>query len=110
MERLARSQSAFSDVDRNPFLRAIVRPLFYKQFCAGRNRQEIRETIDSVKRMGYTGVILCYAREITVDKEDTKTTQPEVSDDSIVKNINAWRDGNMETLEAVNEGDYIGIK
>lgn len=109
MERLARSESALLDVDKNPVLRGIVRPLIYKQFCAGRNRQEIQETINSIKDMGYTGVILCYAREITINKDDADSSA-KVSDEAIVKNINAWRDGNLETLESVGEGDYIGIK
>lgn len=60
--------------------------------------------------MGYTGIILCYAREITVDEHSPAQSNTDEDTKSIVRNIDIWREGTLETLEAVGKGDYIGVK
>lgn len=110
MKRIADSKSWLLDADRNPAVRAVLLPLIYKQFCAGRNKKEINETIASIKKMGYTGIILCYAREITVNEDVPAQSRVEGDEASIIRNINVWREGTLETLEAIGKGDYIGVK
>lgn len=110
MKKIADSKSWLLDADRNPLVRAVLLPLIYKQFCAGRNKKEINETIASIKKMGYNGVILCYAREITIDENDSSQPLSQSSEATIVENVKAWREGNLKTLESVGKGDYIGIK
>lgn len=110
MKYVADSKSWVLHADRNPVMRAILLPLIYRHFCAGRNQKEISKTMDSIKKMGYNGIILCYAREITVNETDSSQPSSEANEASIAGNIKIWREGNLETLEAVGKGDYIGIK
>lgn len=110
MQKAASSKSPLFDADRNPLLRLLFYPLIYKQFCAGRNQSEVRETMDSIKRMGYSGIILGHTREITVDDDYSTQSHEQANEASIRENIRIWRDCNLDTLENVGKGDYIGIK
>lgn len=110
MKKIANSKSWLLDADRNPLVRAVLLPLIYKQFCAGRNKKEISETMASIKKMGYTGIILCYAREVTVDDGESIQSPTQSNDANTAQNIELWHQGNLKTLEAVEKGDYIGIK
>lgn len=113
LQKIASSKSIFLDADRNPLIRALVLPLIYRQFCAGRDVNEVKQTIASIKDMGYTGVILCYSGEVMAQK-DQMGQHSEVgqasSDDIARREIESWRDGHLATLEAISEGDYIGVK
>lgn len=62
--------------------------------------------------MGYKGVILAYGKEIVLDKGEkistTKATEIDVT--ASAKDIQAWKEGTMKTVEMVDEGDFIGLK
>jgi hypothetical protein len=64
LQRVATSRSIILNPDKNPLLRAIVKPLIYDQFCAGKDKQEVTETIARIKSIGFSGVILCSGKEI----------------------------------------------
>ena len=111
LKKISNSSSPFLNPDRNPILRALVKPLMYDQFCAGRNRPEIQATVSHIKSLGFSGVILCYGKEIQIQK----SIQPQVNDfhhsQSVLdEELQLWMNGNLETLNMVGEGDWIGIK
>lgn len=106
---IANSRSAFLNPDANPVLRALVKPLVYDQFCAGTNQVEIYKTRDTIKRMGFSGIILCYGKEIQVSSSGEVRSTGKGNDDQALE-INMWRDGNMKTLDMVGEGDWLGMK
>lgn len=112
LEKIANSKSPFLDADRNPILRAVIYPLIYKQFCAGRDKTEIQRTIAEIKKMGYAGVILCYSKEIMaqMNAKGDQVVEEASDDEKTRRDIHDWRDGNLTTLSAVSEGDYIGLK
>ncbi|KAF2174008.1 hypothetical protein M409DRAFT_62192 [Zasmidium cellare ATCC 36951] len=106
---IANSRSALLNPDANPILRALVKPLVYDQFCAGTNQHEIYKTRDTIKRMGFSGIILCYGKEIQVSSSGgLHSTGRGDSNQSL--EINMWRDGNLKTLDMVGEGDWLGMK
>ena len=111
LKLISNSPSRMLNPDKNPILRAIVKPLVYDQFCAGTNRSEIQAKISQIKSLGFSGVILCYGKEIQIQK----SSQPHLDDlDSspqcFDQELEFWRQGNLETLDMIGDGDYLGIK
>lgn len=111
LSKIARSQSPFLNPDRNPIIGAIVKPLVYDQFCAGRSQKEICTRIAQIKSLGFSGVVLCYGKEIQI----RKSRQPHAEDQgaldrSFEEELTLWKQGNLETLEMVGKGDWLGIK
>ncbi|CAK4030523.1 related to proline oxidase Put1 [Lecanosticta acicola] len=106
LDKIANSKSSLLNPDSNPILRAVVKPLIYDQFCAGTNQREIFKTRDFIRGMGYAGVILCYGKEIQISKSN------ELKSTGFAQNneIQQWKEGNLETLNMVGEGDWLGIK
>ena len=92
--------------DLNPVLRALIKPFIYDQFCAGTNRTEIQSTIDGIQRLGFAGVILCYAKEIQLNEQGAALG----SQGKREADIQRWLDGNLETLDMLHDGNWLGIK
>ncbi|GAM90418.1 hypothetical protein ANO11243_084610 [Dothideomycetidae sp. 11243] len=113
--RAANSRSPLLDADKNFLLRWLVRPLIYDQFCAGTTLSEVRKTIAGLRKMGYSGVILNYGKEILLhDPKDASSSniaskETESSSDT-ERQIEQWRDGNLETLKCISAGDFLAIK
>ncbi|KAK4613742.1 putative proline dehydrogenase, mitochondrial [Fulvia fulva] len=103
------SKSAMLNPDRNPVLRAIIKPLIYDQFCAGTNPKEIFRTRDVTKGMGYGGIVLCYGKEIQISSTGEVHSTGKGNANQTLE-INAWRDGNLETLDMTGKGDWLGMK
>lgn len=99
LQRMLDSQNALTNVETNPVLRAVLWETFYKQFCAGETAEQINRTCDGLRRQGYAGLILEYAREVLKDSQS-----------SGVVDIAAWRDGMLRTIEMAASGDFIGLK
>lgn len=110
------------NVDRNPVLHGILKKTFYEQFCAGENGAETKATIRQLKDMGFRGVIMTFAKETVFDHR-THTEQglgaaaleSKKHDESMhprarCANIEAWRKGTMETVEQLEDGDYLAVK
>ncbi|KAL3457712.1 FAD-linked oxidoreductase-like protein [Aspergillus heterothallicus] len=102
------------NVDRNPILHGILKKTFYEQFCAGENGAETKATIQELKNMGFRGVIMTYAKETAFDHR-TKTEQGHgiangASQEGHCTNIEAWRQGTLETVEQLQDCDYLAVK
>ena len=111
MTYIAKSKSVLLNPDRNPLLGGLMRTLFYNHFCAGRNDKEVKNTVVTMKSMGFKGVILGYAKEIIVDsaaiqEEPAGARLPESYD----KAIDEWREGNLRTLAMISGGDFLAVK
>lgn len=111
MRKVATSQSFLLNPDRNPVLRALVKPLVYDQFCAGTTRAEIQKNIARIKGLGFKGVILCYGKELQIEKpSEAHAAAANAKEETMRLEVEAWRKGNLETLDMVGEGDWLGIK
>ena len=110
-QKIANSSSALLNPDRNPVLRAIIYPLVYKQFCAGRNRAEIEQTSAQIRQLGFAGVVLCYGKEVQVAGHNDTLVGSDASYPGTLKvEIDQWKHGNLDTLDMAGQGDWLGIK
>lgn len=109
---VAHSPSALLNPDRNPLLHWLLKKTFYAQFCAGENATEVQMTVRGLKNMGYKGVILAYGKEIVLEKgEKVKASSASTSEIlATERDIQAWKEGTMKTVEMAEEGDFIGLK
>ncbi|KAB8228923.1 putative proline oxidase Put1 [Aspergillus alliaceus] len=106
------SKSPFLNPSKNPIMNYILRTTIYNHFCAGVNENEVRNTVQNMKSLGFKGVILGYARE-SVAKIDAAGSHVEewknvqaIAD----RAVDEWKEGNLRTLKMVGKGDYINIK
>lgn len=109
LSTLARSRSALLSPDRNPVLRYILKKTFYAQFCAGETAIEVRQVIKEIKSIGFSGVILGHAREVVLKKGQT-VGEGDLTVESSVADVDKWRQGTLETLRMMEEGDEVALK
>lgn len=109
-ERIANSRSRWLHPDRNPLLRKTIYPLVYKQFCAGRDKAEIGQTSSEIRRLGFSGIVLCYGKEVQVQGGRNLVGYSRSSQDTLDAEVDEWAKGNLATLDMVGEGDWLGIK
>ncbi|GAM85190.1 hypothetical protein ANO11243_031940 [Dothideomycetidae sp. 11243] len=98
--RFLDSKSWLTDVERNPVLKLILRETFYKQFCAGENKDAVRETMKIQEKVGFHGVMLEYALEVLKDAKGADE----------VKDVEVWRRGLLDSVDAARPGDFVGLK
>lgn len=114
MEILAYSNSRFLNPDRNPILRAFLKYTFYAQFCAGENAVEVKRTVDGLKKMGFKGVMLNYAKEEVLDEgalaKLEKGLDSAAADETVRKEISPWKQGTLKTVELTAPGEFVAIK
>ncbi|KAE8144835.1 FAD-linked oxidoreductase-like protein [Aspergillus avenaceus] len=106
LTQLAHPKTPVLDVAKNPLLNFLIKHTIYKQFNAGENKLEVQRSIEDIKRLGYRGVLLGYAKEVlvgesNVDPMDEKAAREE---------IQAWLDGTLQTVDMAQEGDFVALK
>lgn len=113
MNVLAHSTVPMFNPDKNPLLRYVLKKSFYAQFCAGETPAEVQATINRLKKIGFTGVILGYAREVDlickeaggVDSVSGRETQEVVNNE-----VAPWTEGTLETVRLAQPGDFVALK
>jgi hypothetical protein len=114
MSTLAHTSNPFLNPDKNPVLKFVLKKTFYAQFCAGENALEVRRTIGSLKKIGFSGVILGYAREVVLSPEQTANLascdQGAAAEDCIRNEINPWAKGTTDTVLLAEPGDFVALK
>ncbi len=111
---LANSHSPLLNPDRNFALRWFLKKTFYAQFCAGENAKEVQRTVKSLKDMGFRGVMLCYAKEVVLDKKESSALASSgdsaTSELTIEHEILPWKKGTLETVAMTEPGDFVALK
>ena len=115
MKILAHTTNPLLNPDRNPLLRQLIKNTFYVQFCAGENATEVKATIARLKDIGFSGVILGYAKEVVLTKEQTKDLagcglDGEEAQAAIQNEVIPWAQGTLETVRLASPGDYVALK
>jgi hypothetical protein len=112
MNRISHSKSWFLDPDRNPVLHSTVRKLAYDHFCAGESEKEVKNTIDTMKNMGFEGVILGYARETIVDQNPNRiqASETEKVGSALERVVEVWKQGTLRTLSMLGKADFLAVK
>jgi len=84
----------------------IIKPLIYQQFCAGVNFKETQQVIQGIRDLGFAGVALTYAKEIHWNKgKDLVGAHGDHT-----AQLQAWLNGNLQTLDMIESGDWLAIK
>jgi proline dehydrogenase len=114
MKTLAHTTNPILNPDKNPLMRYLLKKTFYAQFCAGENAAEVRRTVSGLKGIGFTGVILGYAREIVLSEQQTNNLSscdegPE-KEACIRHEIGPWAAGTMETVRLAQPTDFVALK
>jgi hypothetical protein len=114
MSTLAHSQSPILSPDTNPLLRYFLKETFYRQFCAGENAAEVKKTVDGLKKIGFKGVILGYAKEVVLDAKQAGSLSScgdnEAAEACIRNEIIPWAQGTLETVRIAQPGDFVALK
>lgn len=115
MNLLAHTTNPLLNPDNNPILRRIIKSTFYTQFCAGENAPEVRATMAKLKGLGFSGVILGYAREVVLTEAQTKDLanfglEGSHVEAAIKNEVVPWAKGTLETVRLASEGDYVALK
>jgi len=111
------------NVDKNPFIHALLKRTFYDQFCAGETEGEAKATCRHIKDLGFRGVLLTFAKETVFDhrtltehsvgeaalvaKETGAPLDPKVAQNA---DIETWRHGTLQTIDLLGETDYLAVK
>lgn len=89
----------------------IVRKFIYDHFIAGENAAQVRARVKEMKGLGFSGVILGYAREVNVSGGEVGGGDVlGVSKEEGERAIREWRDGLMNTLSLLQPGDFLSLK
>ncbi|TAQ87484.1 hypothetical protein B7494_g4180 [Chlorociboria aeruginascens] len=112
---LANSNYPLFSPARNPILHSFLKKTFYAQFCAGEDSSEVHHTIKSLKDLGYSGVILGYAREVVMsasqeDSLKSHDTSLATTAECIKNEIQPWAKGTLETVQLATPGDFVALK
>ena len=111
---IANSYSPVLNPDKNPVLRAIIKYTIYKQFCAGTNAHEVHKTLSQLQSMGFTGVILGYAKEVVLNESETKSmndTECEKGGSMREREeVGSWETGTLKTIDLASPGDFVALK
>lgn len=111
------------NVDKNPFIHALLKRTFYDQFCAGETELEAKATCRHIKDLGFRGVLLTFAKETVFDHRTlTEHSVGEAAlkaketnaplDAKVAQNadIDTWRQGTLQTIDLLGETDYLAVK
>lgn len=114
---LAHSPSLMLNPERNPLLHLFLKKAFYDQFCAGETPSEVRETIQRLKQVGFSGVMLAYGKEIVLDHSDTADSARKIEEpaarDKLVQgdsDVQQWKQGALKTIDLTHDGDFAALK
>ncbi|KAK2055021.1 proline dehydrogenase [Colletotrichum caudatum] len=114
MAALAHATSPLLDPDRNPLLRLVLKSTFYAQFCAGETPDEVRRTVDRLKDIGFTGVILGHAKEVVLTATQTRDLaacgKGDEAEECVRDEVIPWARGTMETVRLARPGDFVALK
>ncbi|KAK1827389.1 FAD-linked oxidoreductase-like protein [Podospora conica] len=110
MSILANTTNPLLNPDRNPLLRFFLKHTFYAQFCAGENPAEVRHTISSLKQIGFSGVILGYAKEVVLPASSSTPTSTTTPTENTATEVRPWATGTLETVRLASPGDFVALK
>ncbi|EGY15361.1 carbapenem antibiotics biosynthesis protein carD [Verticillium dahliae VdLs.17] len=107
---LAHATHPLLSPDRNPLLRVLLKHTFYAQFCAGETPAEVRRTVSRLKGLGFSGVILGYAREVVMTEAQTRglSGASETSRRSDEEEVRPWQEGTEQTQQRTDRVRFTG--
>lgn len=101
---LTHSTSPF--LRHNRVFRSILKHTLYKHFCAGETPSEVKHNLVELRKRGFKGAIVAYAKEIVLDGQTT----PENRTIDETGDIESWKHGVLETIRLTEREDYAALK
>lgn len=97
--------------DRNAVLRYLFRNTVFPQFCAGPTPVEVGQCVQSLKDLGFAGVILGYAPEVVMNEKEASGVQANKDEDHarIMAEIEFWKKGTLATVDLA-DGGFVALK
>ena len=75
---------------------------------------EVKKTVDGLKKMGFKGVMLNYAKEEVLDAGALarleKGIDSNAAEEANRKEILPWKEGTLKTVEITAPGEFVAIK
>ncbi|KAI0994858.1 hypothetical protein K3495_g13324 [Podosphaera aphanis] len=111
MSFFSHTSSRLFSPDSNPIIHLFLKMSFYTQFCAGQVKQEIANTSNQLRSLGYSGIILCHAKETVIDQIKSPAVSPsKMTKESIRREITVWTKSVLATIDMVSPGDFVALK
>ena len=108
---IAKTKLSLFNPDKNPILNKMMRWVLYDHFCAGANAAEVARSAGELKRMGFRGVILGFAKEVVLPKDGSASSANKTDYTAAEYNIlKQWKEGTLETLKMMGTEDLLAIK
>lgn len=112
---LSDSKYPLLDPDQNPGLKYVLSKTLYSQFCGGETPEEVKESVKGLKDLGYSGVILGYAKEVVMGVEEaaaiSSSHEPLAgSAREYDDQLSSWKDGTLRTVDIAENGDFVALK
>lgn len=96
--------------NKNPVMRYLLTKTLYDQFCAGRTTEEIQRTMTTLRKMGYSGIILGNGRDVVLPIGETQTSAIKQYKQLDYDNVETWKVKTLATLRYLGAGDYLALK
>ncbi|OAX81648.1 hypothetical protein ACJ72_04015 [Emergomyces africanus] len=93
----------------NLLLKFLLDKIFYAQFCAGSTEAEIKKTVNSLKALGFKGVITAYAREVDLSNA-TENASEAKHQTAHQGHVAQWVEGTLKGVQYSNPGDFVALK
>lgn len=112
---LSDSKSSLLDPDQNLGLKYVISKTIYAQFCGGETPEEVRQSVQGLKDLGYAGVILGYAKEMVMGEEEVAAiaSSPDagtINESEHDEQLSSWRNGTLQTVDIAGNGDFVALK
>ncbi|KAF7550721.1 hypothetical protein G7Z17_g5516 [Cylindrodendrum hubeiense] len=94
-----------SYISASPILQWPVHQTFYKTFCIGSEKPDIKTNIKELRAMGLDGIVLAFARESKFGSGEKPAVLTKED-----PSLREWVSMNLETLDCLTNNDYIALR
>ncbi|KAM5342781.1 hypothetical protein ACJ41O_013747 [Fusarium nematophilum] len=111
IDAMTKSKSALLNPDRNPVLNQVLRWTIYNHFCAGSTKAQVVRCMAELRRLGYQGVILGFAKEVVLDPAEGAVHSGDAEYGlACYRMIDEWKEANLETIRMLSPNDFLSVK
>lgn len=112
---LSEAKTPLLNPNQNPVLKYALSKTIYAQFCGGETPEEVKQSVQYLKNLGFSGVILGYGKEVVMGEDEVAaiSSSHEVSETLKKEHdeqLSAWRAGTLQTVDIAGSGDYVALK
>lgn len=112
LNSIATSKPVFLNPDRNAILGWLLKHTIYDHFCSGATKEDVLRSANSLKAVGFHGIILGHAKEIVLKTPSTPRAMTIDSNypSEYFEMVDEWKKSNLDTVDMIGPNDFIAIK